>query len=409
MLNLKDVFDQHFKDVRFNDKLGKKVYKYQVGYVNSNHEHLQFFGSNLLGVHVIRFKDSDVFRWFDEVLHVEFDSLTRDVRKVDTIDHSYKVSGDILNLTLMYVIHRFLTSNEMDNSHRERAAYDTALVFFYRCAAAILSDWFKYPADPKIAQAAYSNLSNKFLIKKLGSWHKVMDYRALDLIDKKSIHYRELLKFTEDGKTVYAINDAQGRIRDLLKNYYTSFENVRVTGGGISSTSSTYIDASGEETTKDKTKSVEAYVSYMRNSLNDKNTFIKDELINVVLKINSNTSFRIVKNTLLWISENNSDIKFVKLIDEFVSLTIVQSMYMIENNMSVKQTRDYPLILVNLKNLYLSTRTTDPEVDKIRELGLTIVKKANGSNISDALMLSTRTGIILYLSLRALVGQNTNN
>jgi hypothetical protein len=409
MLKLKEVFDEHFKNVKFNEALGKKIYKYQVGYVNSNHEHLQFFGSNLLGVHVIRFKDSDVFRWFDEVLHVDFDSLTRDIRKVNTIDHTYKVSGDIMNLTLMYVIHRFLTTNEMDNNHRERAAYDTALVFFYRCAAALFSYFFKYPADPKIAQAAYSNLSNKFLIKRLGSWHKVMDYRALDLTDKKAIHYRNLLKFTEDDQTVYAINDAQGRIRDLIKNYYVVFDSVRVNGGGISSTSSTYIDASGEETTKDKTKSVEAYVAYMRNSLNDKNTFIKDELINVVLKINSNTSFRIVKNTLLWISENNSDTKFVKLIDEFVSLTIVQSMYMIENNMSVKQARDYPLILVNLKNLYLSTRTTDPEVDKIRELGLSIIKKANGSNISDALMLSTRTGIILYLSLRALVGQSTNN
>jgi hypothetical protein len=409
MHSLKEVCDEHFKHVKFDSRLAKAVYQYQIGYVNSNHEHLQFFGSNLLGVHVIRFKDSDVNRFYDEVLNVDYLKLTEDIRKLDTIDHTWKVSGDILNLTLMYVIHRFLTVDTLTPAVKERAAYDTALIFFYRCVAALISYFFKYPSDPKIAQSAYANLSNKFLIKKLGSWHKVMDYRAHDLISKSAIHYKKLLTFTEDGATIYAISDAQGRIRDLIKNYYTVFESVRVNGETIATTSGTYFDADGEETVKEKTKSVEAYVAYMRNTVNDKRTFLKEELIGIVLQINANTSFRIVKNTIAWMCDNAGNTKYIKLIDEFISLTIVQSMFMIQNNMEQRHSRDYPFILVSLKNLYLSTRTTDPEIDRIRELGLKIIHEANGKGISDALALSTRTSVVLYLSLRALVGQSGNN
>ena len=407
MLTLKQVFDEHFKRVKFDSKLAKHIYQYQVGYVNSNNEHLQFFGSNLLGVHVIRFKDSDVFKLYDEVFRVDLSRLTSDIRKLDTIDHSFKVSADILNLTLMYVMHRFFIEQSLPAVTKERAAYDTALVFFYRCIAAWTSNIFRYPADPKIAQMAYANLSNKFLIKRLGSWYKVMDYRAKDLSGYSGIHYKKLINF-EDNDIVLAINDSQGRIRDLAKNYYGVFKDVHTEGDSIGSTSGTYLDADGEETIKEKTKSVEAYVSYMRNIIIDKNTFLKDDLVSIVLKINANTSFRIVKNTLTWMSENYNNGKHSKTIDEFLGLTIVQSMFMIANNVDSKNIRDYSLILITLKNLYLSTRTTDPEIDRIRDLGLKVVHEANGKGISDALALSTRTSILLYISLRTLIGQNSN-
>lgn len=409
MSTLKAVFDEHFTQVKFDSRLAKALYQYQLNYINSNHEHLQFFGSNLLGAHVVRFKDSDVNRLFNEVLDVDLIDLTADIRKLDTINHTWKVTGDITNLTLMYVIHRFLNAELLSQEARTRAAYDTALIFFYRCVAALISYFFKYPSDPKVAQMAYANLSNKFLIKKLGSWHKVMEYRAEDLTDVKGIHYRNLARFLEDELVIYAISDGQGRIRDLIKNYYAVFEAARVEGASIGSTSSTYLDADGEETIKEKTKSTEAYVTYMRNIVTDRHTFVKDNLISIVMNINANSSFRIVKGTLNWMSEHTGNPKLSKMIDEFVSLVVVQSMFMIQNNMQSKHLRDYPYILITLKNLYLSTRTTDPEIDRIRELGLKIVHEANGKHISDALAFATRTSLLLYISLRSLVGQNANH
>lgn len=403
-LTLKQVFDEHFAKTKFDGKFVKAIYQYQIGYVNRNPEHMEFFGSSLLGVHVVRFKDSDIAMLFDEVFDVDYHRLTSDIRKVPTIDHNFKVAGDVFNLTMMYVIHRCLTSPVLSDQQRHRAAYDSALIFFYRCIAAIQSYNFRYPADPRIAQAAYAKLSEKYLIKKLGTWHRVMDYRAEDLISKDSIHLKDLLKFTDDLATVYAISDSQGRIRDLYKNYYAVFAKVHTDGDSIAVTSGTWIDAEGEETIKEKTRSTEAYVNYMRNAIVDRHTFVRDELVGVIVKINSNTSFRMVKQTLMWMQEHYSEGKDHKLIDEFMSLVIVQSLYLIQNNMESKHMRDYPYILATLKNLHLSTRTTDPEVEKIRELGFDIVRKANG-RVSDSLTLATRTSVILYLTLRALVGQ----
>lgn len=403
-LTLLEVFDEQFAHVKFNPQLAKAFYQYQIGYVNKSREHLEFFGSNLLGVYTIRFKDSDVLKIYDEILDIDFYNLTHEIRKVDTISHDYKISGDILNLTLMYVIYRFLTSNELNDEHRMRAAYDVALIFFYRCVAAITSAWVKYPFDPKVAQAAYARLSNKHLIKRLGSWHKVMDYRANDLVNKESIHWGTLHHFNDDTQVVYCINDSQNRIKDLIKNYYRELMAAHEAGETISTTSSTYTDAEGEEVNVEKTRSVEAYTTYMANCIVDKNSFVREDLVGVINRINNNTSARIIRSTLNWMSENYTQ-AYHKEIDEFLTLTIVHSLHLIQNNIRPKNPRDYPYILKNLKNLYLSTRSTDVELDRIRELGMKIVTTANGKG-SNSLLMATRTSIILYVTLRALIGKN---
>jgi len=404
MAGLKQTFDEHFVHVNFDKKLAHAVYRYQIGYVNSTPEYFEFFGSNLLGAHVIRFKDSDVLRFFNDVLDVDYQALSEAIRKVPTIDHEYKISGDIFNLTLMYVMHRFITADTLPGNIKTQAAKDTALVFFYRSIAALMSYYFKYPTDPKIAQAAYQRLSNKFLIKQLGSWAKVMEYRATNLLNRQSIHLEALARFTDDVAIVYAINDSQGRVKDLVKNYTAEFYKVHEEGVNVAVTSGTYLDADGEETIKEKTKSVEAYVGYIQQAIVDEHTFIKDDLVGVIARINTNTSFRMVRSTLKWIHEHQNDQKYHKDISEFIALVVVQSMYLIQNNMSPKNMRDYPYILHQLKNLYLSTRTVDPDIETIRKIGYKLIKASNGK-ISESLTLSTRTSIILYIALRTLIGQ----
>jgi len=406
-VSLKQLLDEAFKDVKFDVKLAKAINSYQLNYVNRNQEHLEFFGSNLLGVHVIRFKDSDVMRLFDDVLKVDYYDITDNVKDVKEISQDHKVSSDTFNIICMYLIHRFLTSPIINDVQRKRAAFDCGLVFFYRCIAAIMSAWFRYPTDPKIAQAAYAKLSNKYLIKKLGSWMKVMEYRSEDLINKNNLHYKNLVSFKDTFTIVYAINDSQGRIRDLLKNYTAEFMKVHQDGSSINTTSSVFTDAEGEETVKEKTKSTEAYVTYLKTTVIDKHTFIKDDLITIVSKQNTNTSFRMIKQVLNWMHAGYSDIKQHNLLDEFITKVVVHSLYLIENQIPNYNLRDYPHILVNLKNLYLSTRSTDVDLIRIRELGESIVRTSNDTRISDSLMLSTRTAVILYLTLRALVGKNS--
>lgn len=400
-ITLKQIFDEIFDGYRFDSNFMKKINQYQIKFINRNQDHLEFFGGNLLGVQVIRFKDSDVTRFYEEVFDLDYDYVKEKVRTVTTINHTYKVAGDVLNLTLSYLIHRCLTSDFLDENKRHRAALDTALVFFYRSICAVHSYYIKYPFDSKVAQEAYSRLSGKFLIKQLGSWHEVMLYRAHALTDRSFIHYKSLIQYNDDDEIVYIIKDSQGRIKDLVKNYAIELYKVHEEGASLATTSSTVIDIDGEETIRDKVGGAESKVQHMRNLIIDKAAFINEEYIAVIARTNSNTSARIIKSTLNWMVDNYSVTKFNQEIDEFLSKVVIQSLYMIDTSIPTNKRRDIPFILKTIKDLYLSTRTTDPEIIRIRKLGDKIVKTANG-RVSNSLALSTRTSIILYITLRLL-------
>jgi hypothetical protein len=401
---LSEVLEEQFSHVRFDSKLAKAVYHYQVGYVNSSKDYLEFFGGNLLGVQRIRFKDSDVTRFFDEVLNVDYYHLNTELKKVSDINHTFKVASDTLNLTLLYVIHKFATSKLINDTIKYEGMYNTALIFFYRCMAALISDYFKFQADPNVVQTAYANLSNKYLIKQLGNWQKVMDYRASELVALDGLHRDSIVKFPNGEIVMRVIADSQGRIRDMIKNYYSEIDKAKKQGDIITTTSSTYLDLEGEETIKEKTKSIESHITYMRNIIIDKHSFINEDLLGVINRINTNTSYKKIRETLAWMSDHSNEHKFHNLIDEFLSLTIIHSFYLIQNQIPGSNLRDYPHILNNLKNLYLSTRSSDAELEKIRELGAEIVKLSSHKKAGESLIMATRTSVILYISLRTLVG-----
>lgn len=401
---LKEAFDSIFAHIKFEDKLVRAFYNFRVSYMTANKEHMEFFGGNLLGVNTVRFKDSDLNRFY-EIFELDYPEVVREVRRVTTIDHSFKVGGDVLNLTIMYLIHRVLTSR-MSQSIKQKASNDLAMIFFCRCAAALISANFKYPADPKVAQLAYANLSQKYLIKRLGSWNKVMDYRAKALLDPKtSPHTRTLQFFDEDPKVQYAVADSQGRIREMFKGYYSEFMLVNNEGGSIAQQSAHVTDAEGEEALREKTTGPETYVFYIRDIIGDMNTFVRDDLLQIVARNNSNTSSRAVRSTLEWLSLNSSNQTHLKLVDDFCTRTLVQMAHFMQYNIESYRARDLNYVMTTLKNLFLSTRSVDPDLMDIRAKGEKIIELSQGK-LSGSLMMATRTAVIMYICLRALVGKN---
>jgi hypothetical protein len=215
--------------------------------------------------------------------------------------------------------------------------------------------------------------------------------------------------FNNDYDIVIILNDSQGRIKDMVKNIYSEFMKVHQSGGRITTTSSVVTDLEGELGVRDRTSAVENYSNYLKTIIHDRHAFIKDELVNVIAKINVNTSQRMIKQILNWMSDNYGDTKYHSKIDEFLGTTVIHSFYLLSDNESVPNLRDYPTVLVTLKNLYLSTRSSDKELLQIRELGDMIVAECNKghSKMSGSLAMASRTAIILYIMLRVLVGKGT--
>lgn len=398
---LKEAFDDIFAGIKFDEPLAKSLYKFRVSYMSANKDHMEFFGGNLLGVNIVRFKDSDVNNFF-ALFDLEYKEVVDQVRRVTTIDHNFKVGGDVFNLTVMYVIHRFLNSSVNQNT-RQKACYDTAMIFFCRCCAALICANFTYPADPKVAQLAYANLSQKYLIKRLGSWNKVLDYRTLALLDKKeSPHTRTLQFFDEDPKVQYAISDSQGRIREMFKGYYSEFMIVHQQGDSLTIQKSFVTGAEGEDVLREKTMGPENYIYFIREIIPDRETFIRGDILQIVSRNNSNTSLRAVTSTLEWLVDGSMDPKKHKQVDDFVCRVLVLMAHFMQYNIESNRHRDLAYVLSTLKNLFLSTRSVDPDLIKVREMGEKIVTEAQGK-LSTSLMMATRTAVIIYICARALI------
>jgi hypothetical protein len=192
----------------------------------------------------------------------------------------------------------------------------------------------------------------------------------------------------------------------MYKNYTAVFHQTREEGERFGSSASTQIDLEGVEKVKEKIKSVEMYTNYLRSIVVDKESFVRRDLISVVLEINGNASQRIVTHTLGWISDNYNHAKHHSLIDEWMTLVIVHSFHLLKET-SADSIKDYAGMLLTLKNLYLSTRSTDKDLMRIRDVGEKIVKEANGK-INSSLSMATRTSVILYLTLRAVSGKTSS-
>ncbi len=399
-MRLVEILDEIFKDVKFNKDLAKRFYQFQIGFVNKNEEHMLFFGGNLLGVQVVRFLPSDYNNFFNVLLDVDSEKLKHDIEHKSTINTDFKVSSDEFNIACFYCMYRFLNSPYLSPNERERAATDACLIYQYKITCSLLAHYFRYPVDPDIAQATYASLSNRFLIKKLGSWGEVFNYRCEEILREDGLHYHIFKNFSDDKAITYVIADTQGRIRDMLKNITAEFKKVHVSGERIDVSSSTDITLDGNEIIKDKIHGPDIYVRYVMSVMADEYTFIKEELFAIVVQALPGINSRLFRTTLQWFSEQSHG-KYSKEIDQFIRQVLIYTIeYLNRDGKLLQKTRDILDLTINIKNLYLASRSTDMELKEIRDNGSNLIAVISPTS-SESVVSNIRTGVILYLTLRA--------
>jgi len=400
MITIKEVMDEIWSGIKFDSRLAKKVHMYRIEFVTRNSEHMAFFGGNLMGVHKVRFTLSDYSRFFDVMLDAEADAIERQISTITTINHEFKISSDALNQTVLYMIHRFLTSPLLSSSKRIEAAVDLGLIFGYRTIAALLVHYFKYPIDTYTAQAVYERLSGRYLIKKLGTWQDVFEYRAKELIDSHGVHYQNIVKYNDDLAIVNILNDMHGRIKDMLKNIYAEFIKVHEQGDKLGVNKSTMIDADGAEIVKDRVHGLDNYKTYIENCVVDKNTFIKYELIDVVSSVVPTAKGKSLGLSLEWMVEHVTGKGRQHVID-FIDLSMVMSYnYLLKNEYVLHRSRDIVTLVGKLKGYILSSREDSADMNRLRDIGAEIVRNATGHQ-SEQTISAVRNALFLYVCIRA--------
>jgi hypothetical protein len=398
MESIKTTFEEECHGLVIDTKLAKRIAQFQANFRTKNEDHIAFFGGKLIGVHVVRFMDSDSDEWFQDVLGGVDDQLVRErLIALPAVNDKFHVSSDTFNLSCCWLLHA-LWSSHLDEETKSEAMINVALILQYKFITSLLYHYFKYPADKAVAEATYARLSYKFLIKNFDSWYSLLRFFSERLVAKDGLHRKAIQQMDHDDDVVRMVNDVQSRIRDMVKNIYKEFMNVHKQGIKIHS-SSAVVEFDGEEVLRDRVHGLQNYTRYIQSVVPDKGSFIRQELVAIIEKLMGSMNPRLFTECLEWMSANYQR-QGVGIIEELLDDTLIHSFtYLQANTTLVRSTHDLPGILSKLRGTYTSSRSTDPTLLALREKAEKVAKLATSNKNSNTLA-ALRTGLLLYICLR---------
>lgn len=430
-----DVFESHTGITEADKRLLSAVVVYQSNFENKNEDHVRFFGGHLAGIRDPKFLPSDRELWFSDILgyHKPRDFIDEVLINDDLKELRWEpghpkyvkpktsqnleniiltpnltVAGDVFNLSAIWLTHLFMTSKKLSSKEREMGAIAVLKMLQAKFLTSLLNAYFKYPTTPEISELTYNRLSKKFLLRTTGTWGNLLQYRSEDIIHEDSIH-KHTFEHMDDDDVIYALSDIQGRIRSICINYYGVFMKTHGDQRRIQS-NSYLIEHDGEIMLKDKLKSEEEYSQYVLSVMGDENSFIRSVEVGIICKMLSNMPESIFVETLKWLSRNVREGKQTERINEFVNQTLIFYFdYVSKNKSALKSKHDVPGVLLLMKGAYTSSRSTEKALLELRAKTEKMIHDATG-NSNQNVLASVRTGLLLYIVLRAITkNYYTNN
>lgn len=416
-LSIKSVFDQHCKNVSVNARWAKDIMSFEQRYLFSKPENLEFLGSPYVGTPKFVFQthwretfiydilkvDDDVSLkdeltdlWIDEKTGKVVNTIDK-INNVHTqiIDPSFKVASDIFNLSCMYTVHRLLTSS-LPRHQIEGAAIAVLKLMHYRFLSSLMHNYFPYGVKPEIAEATYYALNKRFSIKQHGSWAKLIDERCREVIGPRGIHFMRIKRFDPD--ITYAITDTQGRIRGVVKKIYPTFMEVHQSKNNIKRDKAMFESAEGEMVIKDTIRRQSQLASYIHDTMGKRESFIKEELVEVIVSVVNSAPERLIREVLHYLVENQGP-GGDKLIEGFTDEILLHLFTYLNKQMT--SSSSLSKTLKELKALYMSSRSSDASLMQIRATGQIIVTRA-AKITNPATVAAVRTAVCMYIVLRTL-------
>lgn len=391
---LRKAFDEAFKKVVFDKRLATKIRLYVSG-VFGREGNVEWFGSSLLGVHTIRFFDSDRNKLFDQVLEVDEDYLQASIDQTKTINGEWAVAGDTFNLAVTYMIHRMLP--KFSDKDLYNAAVDMVKLLQFKFYSSIYYHFFPKPVDMPAAEAAYSQLSLKFDIRRMGNWGQHLTERAEYFVSRECPHYDEVKAFNTPDLLIRFITDLNTRTKQTVKDYYAVLDRVRRENSRVI-TQSSKIDLDGETIIRDKVTALNTAKQTLFDASWDINNFYKDELARVALEMVPKASPVAMKTVLLYIAAQPLGPK-----RDYVEGIMADALshafdLIVSNRINFK---DVAFLLNRMRALYQSSKSTNEYVLSLRERIEKLVKKETHLTNTAALA-AVRNALLLYFLIRAI-------
>lgn len=394
---IKEIFDFYFKNMVFDRNFIRKVVRTAIEFETKNEEHINFLGSNLLGVYRIKYLPSDEDKWIDEVLDLaDWGLLEDEVHDLDSINKDYKVAGSVLNMSYVYVAHRIMNCSDLSEDEIFKGAVACFKLFHYKFLASFYNYSFPFKTQEGIALALYEALSRKSLLKRYHTWGKLVEARSIDSVSSSGIHYKTLMTMNNDKSVLYVITDTQSRIREVVKKLNRAYRQLRDADARVISDSKFSIK-DGEMTLKDFKNETGSTIREVVLLMHDRRSYIRDELVEQTLTLIPTADKRYLIIAL------EAQCKASSILDEEDKLkTAVESLVVYIQDYQRKSSKvdgNMVNMVVKLRNMYRSSQLTNTDIMHTRDVLSAIVDKALEGK-SKGVISATRIAVIMYLTLR---------
>ena len=390
--------DEQCSHLKFDNRLLSQLERFVQNFINKSPEHVKCLGSNLTGVNRLSWSLDDRLEWEENFLGIEGRELRQRILALPHMDDVGRVAGDNFNISCCWLAHRFYISDLPPRS-KEKGMKLSMDILQYKLLSSIHSHYFKFPVDQNVAEATYAELSRKYDIKRYGSWRGVLDSRSENIISTGEIHEQTIRRFDDDIAIVKMIQDIQFRLRDKIKNIWEVMARVIENDMKFGTVSST-VELDGALVTRDIERLSGDYLIFIKEVAAEQNRFIKPDLVQVVESTMATMPEKPFEQLLIVFTNKvaKSDKKAIELLE----LTMEHLFNVVLSDRKTKmRMNDIPGVLNRIRGLYTASRSSNPILEEMKEIGEKMVRK-DVKIVNNANVAALRTGLLLYIVLRTM-------
>lgn len=397
-----NVIEQYLPQEAIDKNFLGKIKKFRLQWGSKDEKYIEFLSSGLVGVHPIRFSDKDEDLLYREVFNIDKETIRQEFYKTPGINKNFVVSSNPTNIILISLL-TLVWNSKLPENIRLDGITDLYHIFCYKQIGSMYSHYFKYEVALPKAKALFESLSDKFLLKKLGTWEDVFNHQAKTLLPPRGNATQKIKRGSTDD-IVKVINDFYSRLKSIIKNLYVKVKDFDDGEYERIGSSSLHNLIEGDDGSADGLKAMtdnyNSYITYLRSIYNHPNDFIKSDYIKLVCSLTKTADKEKFKEVLLYMSENELVLDPSR---DYLKATLETCFtYLASKGISSDYKRKMSDCLKILNGFFKASKAKDPNLLLAKETLEEVAGEALQTSVK-WILAPIVLCILLYLFIRAVV------
>lgn len=372
------------------------------------------FGVNIRDLNPLLRKSMDAEQKYMMTAGFTSIDMRKIIKSIPAIDSNFKVVSDPFNVFTTYLLYCFSKSKLSENLKRQ-AQFDTLKLLQYKYFTSLVNHRFPYKTNEAIMQATFESLTEKFDIKKYGTWKLVMENRVADMLSNDSIHKKTISTFVDDKAVLYFITDFQTRIRNQINIFVEEYMRIKEIGDRFGSYSTTGTDSeTGETVYIDQETKLDTCINKVYADCLSISRFIDDQAIRLTSSMFTAVNNTQVRNMLVGFSEyavkkikenKKDEIKTqndsILYLGPYVFIdNVIRQTYRYCARNGVNTSRPVEVIKT-AKNVYSSSRISDASIVNIKMTVTDLITKIQ-HNTRETTVSALKIALIIYIVIKSI-------